>query len=356
MSVYSKKRTDGSTAWYYNVTINKIRYRAVGGTTKTQALRALEKVRTEVLNGTYNIKKQANNPLIEKFAETYLERRQHIRSRSRDELSVRTILFYFKGKTLQSIVPSDIEDYIAYRRKQVKNATINRELACLKRMFNLAIKWGDARINPVKEVDMLEEPAGRSRYLTIEESQKLIECSNSFLKPIIITALNTGMRLQEILKLTWDRVHFDNTIEPYIEIDQTKNNQKRFIPLNDDLAQIFESLRGNHPEYVFIGLRGKPLQSVKKPFATALNKAGITNFKFHDLRHTFASHFVMCGGDLFTLKEILGHSSLKMVLRYAHLASAHKRKMLNNLNGKFSNVQNVATKETNKKYNKRNLS
>ena len=83
---------------------------------------------------------------------------------------------------------------------------------------------------------------------------------------------------------------------------------------------------------------GKPLQSVKKPFATALNKAGITNFKFHDLRHTFASHFVMNGGDLFALKEILGHSSLKMVLRYAHLASAHKRKMLNNLNGKFQSA------------------
>jgi len=350
MGVYSKKRSDGTTAWFYDFTINKIRYRSVGGATKTQALRAQEKVRNEVLDGTYNIKRQANNPLIENFAETYLERRQHIRSRSRDELSVRTLLAYFKGKTLQSIDASNIEDYISYRRKAgVTNATINRELSCLKRMYNLAIKWGETRTNPVKDVDMLEEPAGRTRYLTEEEARKLIENANDFLKSIIITALNTGMRLQEILKLTWNRVHLEGSIEPNIEIDQTKNNQKRFIPLNDDLIEVFKSLKGNHSEYVFIGLRGNPLQSVKKPFATALSKAGITNFKFHDLRHTFASHFVMNGGNLFALKEILGHSSLKMVLRYAHLASAHKRKMLNNLNGMFSLIdkKNINKKVSN---------
>ena len=158
-------------------------------------------------------------------------------------------------------------------------------------------------------------------------------------------ALNTGMRLQEILSLKWERVHIDNTIEPFVELDETKNNQKRFIPLNDDLVQMLDSISNNHPEYVFVSLHGHPLKSIKTAFATTLRKAQIRDFRFHDLRHTFASHFVMSGGDLLTLKEILGHSSLQMVMRYAHLASAHKRLLLNNLNGKLSDCHPIATSE-----------
>lgn len=88
--------------------------------------------------------------------------------------------------------------------------------------------------------------------------------------------------------------------------------------------------------YVFLSMYGKPLLSVKAPFKTALKKANISGFRFHDLRHTFSSHFVMQGGDLLTLKEILGHSSMQMVERYAHLAAAHKHRQINNLSGLFS--------------------
>ncbi|MBN1684839.1 MAG: site-specific integrase, partial [Gammaproteobacteria bacterium] len=335
-----------SKAWFYDFMHNKVRYRGVGGTTKTQALRTLEKKRSELLNGEHGLQVQAKNPLVQDFIKTYLSRREHLRSRARDELSASHIGNYFKGKRLIAIKPSDIEDYKSFRRSQgVKNATINRELACLKRMYSLAIKWGDAKTNPVKDVDFLEEPPGRTRYLSEEEAMTLIKACNAALKPIVITALNTGMRLQEILGLKWKNVHLDSSIEPYIEIEETKNNKKRFIPLNDDLVTLFESIRNNHPEYVFIGTRGKPLLSVKRPFATALTKAGITDFKFHDLRHTFASHFVMNGGDLLALKDILRHSSLKMVMRYAHLASAHKRKLMNNLSGKFSDCHPIATSE-----------
>lgn len=283
---------------------------------------------------------------LEKFIQTYLERREHLRSRKRDQLSASHIEKYFKGKILSSISSASIEDYISFRRNEkVSNATINRELACMKRMYSLAIKWGDAKYNPVLDVALLEEPPGRTRYLKLEEVQRLIKASNKSLKPIIIMALNTGMRLQEILSLKWDRVHLENTIEPFVELDETKNNKKRFIPLNDDLVQILQSIRNNHPEYVFVGMHGHPLKSIKTVFATALKKAEISDFRFHDLRHTFASHFVMNGGDLLTLKEILGHSSLQMVMRYAHLASAHKRKLLNNLNGQLSDCHPIATSQ-----------
>lgn len=197
-------------------------------------------------------------------------------------------------------------------------------------MYSLGIKWGDARKNPVKQIEFLEEPLGRTRFLTNEEINNLIDVAGVHIKPIIVIALNTGMRLGEILNLTWNQIYIANTVDPFIEIDKSKNNNKRFIHLNDPVISLLNSLP-KVPEFVFLGTRGKPLKSVKKPFKRALRMAKITNFRFHDLRHTFASYYLMSGGDLLSLKEILGHKSLKMVERYAHLASKYKRKMLNNL-------------------------
>ncbi|OVE79605.1 hypothetical protein BVY01_02025, partial [bacterium I07] len=235
-----------------------------------------------------------------------------------------------------AIRAQDIEDYIAHRRNQgVSNATVNRELACLKRMYNLAIKWGEVKRNPVHDVDFLEEPPGRTRFLSEQECRRLIECSPDHMKPIILTALCTGMRLGEILSLQWEQVRIDDVVDPHIEVIHTKNNKKRFIPLNDDMVDLLSSFV-NDSRYVFLGTKGKPLKSVRKPFSNALKKASIPDFRFHDLRHTFSSHYIMNGGDLLSLKETLGHSNLKMVERYAHLAAAHKRKQVNNLTGKFT--------------------
>ena len=336
MSVYSKQRKDGTTAWYYDFMYKGVRYRQVGGRTQTQAIRAQEKLREKVISGEYELKERPGNIKIEVFADTYLKRQKHMRSFKRVDLSVRNLLAFFRGRILYQIKPQDIEDYIGYRLNTgVSNATINRELACLKRMYSLAIKWGDANKNPVKEVDFLEEPSGRTRFLSEKECQRLIQNCDDHLKPIIITALNTGMRKNEILSLKWNQVHIDSVVDPSIELDKTKNNKKRFVPLNDDMLQLLKSIKNGSP-YVFLGTKNVPLKSVTKPFKKALKRTGIEDFRFHDLRHTFGSHYVMNGGDLLSLKEILGHSNMKMVERYAHLAAAHKRKQINGLNGKFS--------------------
>jgi integrase len=101
--------------------------------------------------------------------------------------------------------------------------------------------------------------------------------------------------------------------------------------------------KSNPSEYVFLGKYEQPLLSVKRPFQDALKRAGILDFRFHDLRHTFASHYIMNGGDLMSLKEIGGWNSMKMVERYAHLASDYKGKMVNKLSGKFSGCHPIAT-------------
>ena len=337
MGVFAIKRMDGSKAWYYSFMYNGVRYRKLAGSTKTQALLAMEKVRTAVINENYELAGRISNPKIEDFSDTFLERREHLRSSKRDKLSVKILLRYFNGRTLQSITSANIEDYISYRKSTgVSNSTVNRELACLKRMYNLAINWKEARVNPVINVDFLEEPPGRTRFLTIEEAILLIEKASTSLKSIIITALNTGMRLGEILSLRWNQVHLENMIDPTIEITTSKNNKKRFIPLNEDMISLMKNIRTkSDSDYVFIGERGEPLRSIRNTFNLAVENADIKDFKFHDLRHTFASHYLMSGGDLLSLKEILGHSDLKMVQRYTHLASKYKRKMINKLNRKF---------------------
>ncbi len=167
------------------------------------------------------------------------------------------------------------------------------------------------------------------------------------------------MRLNELLNLTWACVHMEHVIDPFIEIEISKNNKKRFIPLNQDMVELLRTLSTSNLQLdnVFLSCYGKPLKSVKRPFQSALKKSGIQNFRFHDLRHTFASHFIMNNGDLLTLKEILGHSSLAMVQKYTHLSAKHKQKQINNLQGIFTDCHPIATSpQTSQKMLKRKVS
>jgi len=144
-----------------------------------------------------------------------------------------------------------------------------------------------------------------------------------------MTALNTGMRKGEILGLEWER-HIDLK-HGFILLDMTKNGERREIPINDTLRGVLQGLtrRLDVPHVFYDHDTGNHYKDVKRSFKTALKRAGIRDFHFHDLRHTFASHLVMAGIDLTTVKELLGHKTLTMTLRYAHLAPAHKVKAVN---------------------------
>lgn len=203
--------------------------------------------------------------------------------------------------------------YKSKRLEEVKPATVNRELACLKHLYNKAIDWGLVEQNPLKKVKLLKEPPGRIRYLSKEEIERLIANSSKHLKPIVIIALNTGLRKSEILNLKWDDIDFRNG---YITVQQTKNNEKRVIPMNQTIRQILKELRREN-DYLF------PIKDCKKSFKTALIKSGIKDFRFHDLRHTFASYLAMSGCNLKTIQELMGHKDIKMTMRYAHLSKAH---------------------------------
>lgn len=229
-------------------------------------------------------------------------------------------------------------------KKGNKPATVNRLLATLKHMFTKAVEWEmveEATLKRIGKAKFLEENNRRLRYLSKEECQELIKACDAHLRPIVIAGLNTGMRKSEILNLVWDRVDLRNG---FILLDQTKNGERREIPINSTLRETLTELFQGTKErprridvpYVFYDpANGKgeqpeteifPYKDVKRSFHSACKRAKIRDFRFHDLRHTFASHLVMAGVDLTTVKELLGHKQLTMTLRYAHLAPSHKVK------------------------------
>ena len=154
----------------------------------------------------------------------------------------------------------------------------------------------------------------------------MIQASDSHLRPILITALNTGMRKEEILSLKWEE-NVDLR-HGFLLLDRTKNGERREIPINATLRAALQGLtrRLDSPYVFFDPLTGKRYRDVKRSFASACRRAGIKDFRFHDCRHTFASQLVMAGADLMTVKELLGHKTLAMTLRYSHLAPAHRRR------------------------------
>ncbi len=206
-------------------------------------------------------------------------------------------------------------------------AWVNRVLNILKHMFTKAVEWEMVEADVLKRVRQVKQlrEGKRLRFLSIEEAQGLISVCDDYLKPIVATALNTGMRKSEILKLRWDQVDLQHG---FILLDKTKNGERREIPINSTLKTVFHSLRRriDVPHVFYDQKTLKPYQGVKRCFAFALRQANISDFHFHDLRHTFASQLVMAGVDLAAVKELLGHKDIKMTLRYAHLAPAHKRK------------------------------
>jgi len=198
-------------------------------------------------------------------------------------------------------------------------------------MMTKAVEWDMVRQNPFDSGGRLHRKENNLilRFLSEDEIECLLAvCTGNmaYLNDIIICAINTGMRKMEILTLRWDQI---KNGQIYVI---GKGEKPREIPVSDDARALFKDIRrreGLRSKYVFT-YQGKPIaDNVKNGFKSALKKADIKNFRFHDLRHTFASHFVMRGGDLKTLQEILDHADIKTTMRYAHLSKQHKANAIN---------------------------
>ena len=293
----------------------------------------LKDVQLKIAKGEYLGVYEEKKIPFDKYAEQYLDYSKANKAWStynrQDRISIARLKAYFKDKYIYEITPQMIEKYKAKRLEKVKPATVNRELACLKHMFTMAIKWGYVKTNPAKEVKLLKEPPGRLRYLKPEEVKALLASCPDHIRPIVVTALNTGMRKGELQELKWADVDFKNR---KITVINAKNNESRVIPINKTLYnELYPLSKRSKGEYVFSDKNGRPYGDIKKSFLKALEKAEIEDFRFHDLRHTFGSYLVMQGVDLKTVQQIMGHKDIRMTMRYAHLSPEHVQKAVETL-------------------------
>jgi len=355
MGVIKRTRTnkDGKKNQYYYIRywINGKEHKEsigkIGIVTKAQAQVRLEEVKKKIRLDQLD---QINVviPTLKEFTDTYIKNARDInkkRSWKRDELCLRHLNTYLMDKKLSEITVENIDKYKEHRLEFVKPATVNRELGVLRHLFNLAEKRNKFfSKNPVSKAGLIKVNNQQERILTYQEEQRLLSNCNYYMKNIIICALNTGMRKGEIISLKWDNVDLKNNIIT-LEHTNTKSKKSRKIPINSVMRKLFLELKiqrdGN--EYVFLNSDRKPYtrqDSLNRAFYKALEKANIKGLRFHDLRHTCATRMIENGANIVAVKEILGHSSLDMTMRYAHPEDSLKDALENIANNFISDVLN----------------
>lgn len=224
------------------------------------------------------------------------------------------------------------------RGKQRSPATVNRYMAVLSHAFSVAVnEWGWLDDSPMRKVRKMREPKGRVRFLSDDERERLLAACRTnnqspYLYPMVVLALSTGARYGELMGLRWEQIEIQRGM---IILHETKNNERRALALASHALEIIKShakTRRLDSELVFPNRKGDAPAHIRTAFETALKRANIDDFRFHDLRHSAASYLAMNGASLAEIAEVLGHKTLQMVKRYAHLSETHTAKVVESMN------------------------
>jgi integrase len=269
---------------------------------------------------------------------------------------------------------TDVNEWLVanWRKNQLKrglsHAGVNRPVSALKAMMNRAVEWGVIEVNPLANIKALrEDPSPVVRFLEEMEEKTLRETLDNrqdeqreerkrynnwrsernlepypelnceytdYLQPMVLLALNTGMRRGELFDLCLADIDLKRK-QLIVQGQTAKSGKTRYIPLTDEAVHVLDSWckQINSSSLVFPSpITGHRFDNINKAWKGLIKQAGVASFRFHDLRHTFASKLVMRGADLYTVKELLGHSNIETTQRYAHLAPEHKAKAVELLN------------------------
>jgi len=328
MKLYQRGRI-----WYLTF---YVRGRRVQESTGTADHRKAEKFYarrlSEIERGEYA---QSARVTLAQFGQQYMDyAKANKRSWIRDE-QIMTQLNLALGTTMLSDIGAlQIERYKLDRLKEsVSPATVNREVALLKHMFNLAEHWQlFFGRNPVKGVKFLDEDNLQTRSLSEAEEEKLIQCCSPYLQDLVVFAINTGLRHGEILNLKWGEVDLEHAT---IKMMVRKNRRMLEVPLNDAALKVVNGWLGmRRCEYVFYNPEtGGQWKDLWLGLKKACRKAGLKDVTWHTFRHTFASRLTRNGADLVTVKELLGHSSVSVTMRYAHTNRDAKKRAVDLIAG-----------------------
>lgn len=239
---------------------------------------------------------------------------------------------------ISQLTPRLFEEYKQSRKEAgAMDLTLNMELQVMKTMFTLARKWGYCNSNPMEEISFLKiNKKVEPRFLTKEECEKLLNHCGPELYPIFFTLLNTGMRRGELLNLEWKDVDFDRKrIKIRFKETWEPKTSERNIPMNDKLVEVLqEHKKGSRNNLVFPDKNGEIIDKnrLRMQLIRIAKQCGFPDVtKLHSLRHTFASHLVMSGVDLPTVKKLMGHSDIETTMIYSHLADDHVDKAVEKL-------------------------
>jgi integrase len=324
------EKIPGSGIWWirYADTTGRIRREKAGP--KSAAIKLYQKRKTEVLQRKKlpeTLRKRAIG-FAELVEDALAYSKAHKRSYNDDVYRMKRLKAWFSEWPAESVTPHDIERRLSEvaEGEELAPATLNRYRALLSLVFRLGIESGKVPSNPARLVKHRRENNGRIRWLTDEEETKLrkvIKEEFSEHMPEFDFALNTGLRSGELYNLSWADISFETRT---VTVLRSKNGETRHVPLNAPAIAALEVLQKNEDAKgpVFVNIRGERLTRPRYWFDPSVEKAAIKDFTFHCLRHTFASRLVMAGVDLRTVQELLGHKSIQMTCRYAHLAPTHQ--------------------------------
>lgn len=246
---------------------------------------------------------------------------------------------------LADITPAMLAEYrdqlageITPRHQPRNPATVNRYLAALSHAFTIAVKeYGWIETSPLTRVSKPKESRGRVRFLSNEERDRLLkacrESSNPDLYLAVVLSLSTGARQQEIMSLRWSQVDLSTGL---IRLEHTKNGERRALPLAGRALELVKE-RGRTDTDLLFPSKANPARPInlRAPWETALKQAGIADFRWHDLRHSAASYLAMNGATLAEIADVLGHKTLAMVKRYAHLSEPHTAAVVARMNARL---------------------
>lgn len=287
------------------------------GASKTLAKDILVKKQAEALVTRHFPARAANSKLFGTVLNSYWE----LHGKNLESKSWRYVLNEFDrefGATkISAVGPVEIQLFYNRAVAQTSAATANKKLTLLKSVFNKAKVWGYYYgDNPCAQIKKMTVVSRRDRYLSLDEIKRLLDVAHPRLYPVVVCALMTGMRKSEIQRLSWENIDWERGI---IHIRKAKSGRAREVPIAFKLREVLAGLPGERTGLTF----ELPEIMLRRYFARALKDAAITEFRFHDLRHTFASHFLMKTHDLPALQSLLGHSTPLLTLRYAHLSRPH---------------------------------
>ncbi len=350
MATIEKRTTNSATSYRAKVRLKGYPTQSATFARLTDAKKWVQDTESAIREGRHFKTSESKKHTVKDLVERYIK--EILPQKPKSTIDQKTQLGWWKSGmgsfSLADVTPALIAEYrskLALEKSERKgakrsNATVNRYCSVLSHAFTIAVKeWGWMQENPMMKIKKLKEPRGRVRFLNDEERERLLEAcqesSSPLLYILVVLGISTGARKMEIRSLEWKDVDLNRGM---IILHDTKNGERRSLPLVGIAKDLMKALYKNRNENTNLVFPAKNLQNpidIRTPFETALEKAEIEDFRWHDLRHSCASYLAMNGATSAEIAGVLGHKTLSMVKRYSHISDAHTAGVVERMNNKI---------------------